>query len=344
MVKKLFDVFMSYNSKDREAAATLDSALRKAGLNVWFDQRELRPGGSWQDRLEIEIGKASSVAVLIGPSGIGPWQAPEVRKALSQYMKEGHPVIPVILPGVEKPELPAFLDQHVWVDCRAQQMSQEGLDRLIWGISGRRRTTSLSQIGEEFFLTLQDLYGREKILRLNTLPNPNNESLLDLTWETFGRGIEILKDQIRSLGSRLGVDACFGINDAGLVMATFINSAILDRVRLGHLKCGKAGGETVLLDDSIFPPLDARPTIMLFDFEIKHSNGLRMSLDELRARYDAPRFYLAVFGAMTESTDLKISDLSELISAKNLATLDLEDVFIACTMHPPGIEPPLGLR
>src|SRR2546423_842947 len=125
MSDSIYDVFISYNSKDRDAARNVAEELKQAGLSVWFDQWELRPGKTWQEELEVNISKSRSVAVLIGPSGIAPWQAPEVRSALSQYMQQGYPVIPVLLPGVDKFQLPPFLEQHMWVDCRVQQMSRE---------------------------------------------------------------------------------------------------------------------------------------------------------------------------------------------------------------------------
>jgi hypothetical protein len=47
---------------------------------------------------------------------------------------------------------------------------------------------------------------------------------------------------------------------------------------------------------------------------------------------------------MTSKPDLKIARFEELVSAKNLTALKLEDIFIAGTMHHPGIEPPFELR
>ena len=38
-------VFLSYASQDAEAAQNLCNALRAAGIEVWFDQSELRGGG-----------------------------------------------------------------------------------------------------------------------------------------------------------------------------------------------------------------------------------------------------------------------------------------------------------
>jgi len=43
-------VFLSYASQDAEAAARICSTLRNAGIEVWFDQNELRGGVAWDFR------------------------------------------------------------------------------------------------------------------------------------------------------------------------------------------------------------------------------------------------------------------------------------------------------
>jgi hypothetical protein len=40
-------VFLSYASQDAAAAHNLCAALRTAGIEVWFDQSELRGGDAW---------------------------------------------------------------------------------------------------------------------------------------------------------------------------------------------------------------------------------------------------------------------------------------------------------
>jgi TolB-like protein/tetratricopeptide (TPR) repeat protein len=48
-------VFLSYASQDTEAAQNLCNALRAAGVQVWFDQSELRGGDAWDRQIRKQI-------------------------------------------------------------------------------------------------------------------------------------------------------------------------------------------------------------------------------------------------------------------------------------------------
>jgi len=49
-------VFLSYASQDAQAAHRISDALRAAGIEVWFDQSELRGGDVWDQRIRRKIG------------------------------------------------------------------------------------------------------------------------------------------------------------------------------------------------------------------------------------------------------------------------------------------------
>ncbi len=130
------DVFLSHNSEDKAVVRELARALQARGLSVWLDEWELVPGRRWQEALEEVIGTTRSAAVLVGPSGLGPWEIEEMRACLSQAVDRDLPVIPVLLPGApERVDLPLFLRRFTWVDLRGG-LRQAGLDRLEWGITG----------------------------------------------------------------------------------------------------------------------------------------------------------------------------------------------------------------
>jgi hypothetical protein len=148
-----FDVFVSYNSDDRAIALALSKLLRERGLRVWLDIWELRPGLTWQDGIVDALATSCSCAILLGEGGYGPWHKKEMQLALASQGAE-FPVIPVLLPtqkverdssshspnGALRSEIPAFLHLLTWVDLREGLHDREGLDRLVWGISGQRPT------------------------------------------------------------------------------------------------------------------------------------------------------------------------------------------------------------
>jgi hypothetical protein len=48
-------VFLSYASQDAEAAKRICEALRQAGVEVWFDQSELRGGDACDRKIRKQI-------------------------------------------------------------------------------------------------------------------------------------------------------------------------------------------------------------------------------------------------------------------------------------------------
>ncbi|MEV6426534.1 hypothetical protein [Nocardia sp. NPDC051463] len=199
-------------------------------------------------------------------------------------------------------------------------------------------------IGTDFELAVPTVEYGNPAIRLFSLPNPQPGQLLNLTWATFGFGLERLIHQIKNLGRRLDADACFGINEAGLVMATFLASAQFSRCPIGYLKCNKSRDDITLDSASVYPQLPNVPTIVLCDFEVKHANVVGLISREIRSRYPEAEIYFAVFGAMTKARDLEVASFDHLTGAGIMRAADFAAVFIAATMSPPGIEPPLELR
>jgi TIR domain len=129
-----FDVFLCHNVADKPAVRALAQQLRGRGLRPWLDEHELRPGLPWQRVLEEQIQSIPAAIVVVG-STAGPWQDRELAAFLRQFVQRACPVIPVLLPGVERPELPVFLDGMAWVDLAVAE--PDPLDQLEWGITGK---------------------------------------------------------------------------------------------------------------------------------------------------------------------------------------------------------------
>jgi hypothetical protein len=58
-------IFLSYASQDAEAARRVCEALQQAGLEVWFDQSELRGGDAWDASIRRQIRDCALFVALI---------------------------------------------------------------------------------------------------------------------------------------------------------------------------------------------------------------------------------------------------------------------------------------
>ncbi len=133
-----FDIFLSYNSEDREAVQEIAVHLAdQVKIKPWFDLWELIPGEPWGVHLERGLKTAAACAVFVGKSGQGPWQRKEVCAALDQQAKNSDfRVIPVRLPEAPSvPELPLFLAGNTWVVMTSTE-DDDALWRLECGIRG----------------------------------------------------------------------------------------------------------------------------------------------------------------------------------------------------------------
>jgi hypothetical protein len=195
--KHEFDVFLSHNSKDKPAVRALAALLIERGLRVWLDEEQLTPGHPWQPLLEKGIKESSAGAVLVGADGLGPWHHEEMQAFLVFAVREGKPVIPVLLPGApEKVDLPAFLADRTWVDLRAG-FGPEGIDKLIWGITGEHpsRKPAPTRTSEPIIAVTrlhhgaEHLVGREtELVRLDTAwHDPKTHVVTIVAWGGVGK-------------------------------------------------------------------------------------------------------------------------------------------------------------
>jgi hypothetical protein len=134
-----YDVFMCYNSKDRDQVVAIGERLKERGILPWLDVWAIRPGMRWQKELLKHIKSIKAAAVFIGPGGPGPWQGLEVETLLGQIAGRNRPLIPVILEGRKgQPRLPSFLPALHLVDLR--RPDPDPFEQLIWGITGEKST------------------------------------------------------------------------------------------------------------------------------------------------------------------------------------------------------------
>ncbi|MEK6257289.1 MAG: toll/interleukin-1 receptor domain-containing protein [Planctomycetota bacterium] len=120
-----FDVFLSYNRLDKVQVGRIAQALPKYEVNPWLDVKNISLGALFQDEIEQAIPLAKSMAILIGTQGRGPWQDAEIKVAIRLSVEKKFPIVPVLLPGVDKiPEELLFLANHHCIKLSEQDLDE----------------------------------------------------------------------------------------------------------------------------------------------------------------------------------------------------------------------------
>ena len=143
--QKKFDVFLSYNSREKEFARMFKQTITELGLRAWLDDDELRPGLPWQPLVAKAISDALSIAVLVGPSGIGPWEEEEMQASLGAAVKNKRPVFAVIFSDKDTlPEIPFWLKNRGYISIDGI-VSEKNLADLHWAITGKKTTQAVDR-------------------------------------------------------------------------------------------------------------------------------------------------------------------------------------------------------
>jgi cellulose biosynthesis protein BcsQ/energy-coupling factor transporter ATP-binding protein EcfA2 len=138
-----YDVFISYQARDREFVQPLVNALQVSGLRVFFDRSRLAPGDSWDQQLDTAITQSAAVLVLVGLE-MGPFQTREVITAIKKERR----IIPVLLPQVSMDRVPAFLKEYHFIDLRAG-FNDDTVRSFTDALTGAAKKTPRVAVAEE---------------------------------------------------------------------------------------------------------------------------------------------------------------------------------------------------
>lgn len=107
-------IFISYAHPDRKAAERIASALSKARLEAFFDEKSLSPGENWIAAIQSALSEAGYLLALISTASLKSiWVRQEWTAMLSRQLKGtcGGVVIPLRLEDVELPLLLSTIQQ-----------------------------------------------------------------------------------------------------------------------------------------------------------------------------------------------------------------------------------------
>jgi hypothetical protein len=137
-------VFLIYARTDFATIRRVADGLSSAGMRVWLDEADLKPGTNWMQEIERELSGANFVVFFISPASVESQLASlELQVALHRQVhgEGGAVILPVLL---EDADAPPLLRQFQWVDLRDGDIEKGG-GRLIRRIRGKARRSRPSE-------------------------------------------------------------------------------------------------------------------------------------------------------------------------------------------------------
>lgn len=138
--KYKYDVFISYNSKDREDIKSLLKLLEPKGITLWIDNKRLCGGSTIPKEIEEGIKYSKSATICFGKHGIGKWQDAEIQALMMnsnsvEHKEQDITLIPILLPGTDEKmaNIPILLKSRKWIQFK-NFTDKNALQELIDGI------------------------------------------------------------------------------------------------------------------------------------------------------------------------------------------------------------------
>jgi len=86
-------IFMSYARKDGGFALKLGQDLREAGVNIWIDQLDLKPGENWDDVTEEALDSCECLLLILSPTSVA---SKNVKDEIDFALEEDKRIVPVL--------------------------------------------------------------------------------------------------------------------------------------------------------------------------------------------------------------------------------------------------------
>lgn len=134
-VSEPIQVFLSHSSADNQLASQISKDLQNAGIGVWLDEAEIRPGDSFVEKIAEGLSKSRFVAVIVSKkSHESNWVSKEMNVKLEEQVKTGRVCVLPIL--AEDCALPTLLTDSDYIDFRTDHES--GLRDLLVAINAHK--------------------------------------------------------------------------------------------------------------------------------------------------------------------------------------------------------------
>jgi HEAT repeat protein len=106
-------IFLSYSSKEIDFALKLATDLKNAGINLWMDRLDIKPGEDWRKSLQAGIDLSSAVLVILSESSL---QSQYCQREIARADRLGNPIVPILLTPLSAADWPLEIERQQYVD------------------------------------------------------------------------------------------------------------------------------------------------------------------------------------------------------------------------------------
>lgn len=106
-------IFLSYRSIEVDFALKLAADLKNAGLNLWIDRLDIRPGEDWRRSLQAAVDECAALIAVLTPEYVA---SKYCQRELSRADRFFHPIIPLLLKPVPDKDWPIEIEREQYID------------------------------------------------------------------------------------------------------------------------------------------------------------------------------------------------------------------------------------
>ena len=350
------NVFISYvrAGKDRKIARKLYKDLKDFGASPWLDEKKLFGGRNWKEQITDKIKESSYFLTLLSSNSVKSesYFKEELKIAFDVLNKSIGPgifIIPVRLNNCKPADADKRLKSIHYIDL---------FPSYVKGLFDILRTFEFQIYGETTISYPREEYFNLKIQKLKQLCPCEK---LTMTWDTFINGLHRLKEMINNVPA-VKPQIIFGINESGIIAATYLSHHLKTESRIGIIKTGskdkkKKFREIIQFDfpnhevkqfdgtTKNYPNIKNPTTIAIVDNEIKSGGSALSIMNMLRDRYgkDINIYYFVLVGVIAKTDSRKeINDIH--FFGWDIKDNEDKPDFMAYYIEVPGARGPEGMR
>lgn len=124
-------VFLSYRSFEVDFALRLAADLKNAGLNLWIDRLDIKPGEDWRRSLQGAVDECAALIAVLTPEYIASRYC---QRELARADRFDRPIIPLLLKPIPQTDWPMEIERQQYINFsnwRDDHDYQEKLTELI---------------------------------------------------------------------------------------------------------------------------------------------------------------------------------------------------------------------